>query len=217
LLAVSGVTGTVTKVTVTLRNFGHAFTSDTDMLLVGPGGQKSVLMSDAGGSFPVSDLTLTFDDAQPGIPSGAQLTNGSFGPRDYGISSTDSYPAPAPAGPYTASLAVFNGVNPNGTWQLFIVDDIDGDEGYIDDGWSLTFTQQAVCCETPPTLNVVRNGTNIILRWPTNSTGYGVVAKSVLDPVLTWNPIANPVTIVNGTNTVTIDASTGRRFFQLRK
>lgn len=216
-ITVSGVTGTVTKVTVTLRHFAHAFPADVDMLLVGPGGQNSVLMSDAGGSFPVSNVTLTFDDAQPGIPPASPLSSGSFGPRDFGSSSSDLYPPPAPSGPYMASLSVFNSVNPNGVWRLYIVDDIDGDVGSIDDGWSITLTQQADCCEMPPVLKLIRNGATLILKWPATPTGYGVVTKSALDPALLWNPIVNPVITVNGTNSVVVDASTGRGFFRLRK
>src|SRR5207247_9492258 len=37
---VTGLTGTVLKVTATLRQFGHSFPDDVDVLLVGPGGQK---------------------------------------------------------------------------------------------------------------------------------------------------------------------------------
>ena len=216
VIPVSGVTGAVTKLTVTLRNFAHEFPPDVDMLLVGPGGQKSVLMSDAGGAFPVTDVTLTFDDAQPGLP-GTGLVSGSFAPRDFGIS-VDAYPPPAPSGPYTASLAVFNTVNPNGDWRLYVVDDSDLDEGSIDEGWSITFvTQSVVCCETPPVLDVTRSEGNVALRWPASATGYRVVAKSGFESVLLWNPVANPVNTTNGTNVVIVPVSSGSRFFQLRK
>src|SRR5919108_604256 len=47
-IAVSGVTGPVTKVTATFHRFAHNFPPDVDALLVGPRGQASYLMSDAG-------------------------------------------------------------------------------------------------------------------------------------------------------------------------
>ena len=40
--------GTISKVTVRLNNIAHTFPDDIDVLLVGPGGQTSILMSDNG-------------------------------------------------------------------------------------------------------------------------------------------------------------------------
>src|SRR5688572_18352725 len=47
---VSGLTGLVTSVSATLVNLTHPSPDDLDVLLVGPGGQTVLLMSDAGGS-----------------------------------------------------------------------------------------------------------------------------------------------------------------------
>src|SRR6185503_15011379 len=58
-ITVSGITGTVTKVTVTLSNMSHTFPDDVDVLLVGPGNKKVMLMSDAGGDPDISGVTLT--------------------------------------------------------------------------------------------------------------------------------------------------------------
>jgi subtilisin-like proprotein convertase family protein len=216
-IVVSGLTDAVTKITVTLRNFRHTYPSDVDVLVVGPAGQKSMLISDAGGSFAVTYVTLTFDDDQPALPPG-MLSSGSYAPINLGISGSDSFPGPAPAGPYTASMMQLTNGALNGTWQLFVVDDLMGDEGSIDDGWSITFVTQApVCCETPPTLGIARAGTNVLLRWPAAAAGYGLVAKSGLDSGLGWNPVAGLVTTTNGTNFVTTPAGPGTRFFRLRK
>ncbi|MEY2408683.1 MAG: large repetitive protein [Verrucomicrobiota bacterium] len=215
-IAVSGLPALITKVTATLRNFGHESPSDVDALLVGPGGESSILMSDAGGTFPVSNITLTFDAAQPPLPIG-MLGSGAFAPRDFGISSLDSYPPPAPAGAHTASLSVFNNTNPNGIWRLYVLDDLDEGIGYIDDGWSITIVAQAACCDPAPVLGITRSGTNVVLRWSAAATGYTVVAKSALTSSLTWNPIVNPVTTTDGTNIVTVPATSGNRFFELRK
>lgn len=136
-ITVSGVIGTVTKVTVSLRNLTHTFPDDIDILLVGPTGAKMILMSDTGGSLDVNNVTLTFDDAAAGsLPDSTQIATGTFKPTNIGAG--DTFAAPAPAGPYAATLSTFNNLNPNGTWSLYIVDDTSGDVGTMALGWSLT-------------------------------------------------------------------------------
>ena len=71
------------------------------------------------------------------MPDGCDLSAGNFRPTNYG--SGDTFPAPAPAGPYGAALSVFDGVDPNGAWRLFVVDDAGADSGRIA-GWSLRIT-----------------------------------------------------------------------------
>ena len=134
-LAVSGIAGSVSKVTVTIRQLTHTFPEDIDMLLVGPAGQKVMLMSDAGAGNGITGVTLTLDDVGGAIPFASPIGSGTYRPTDYG--SGDTFPAPAPAGPYGTNLSAFNGSNPNGTWSLYIVDDIEGDAGRIDGGWEL--------------------------------------------------------------------------------
>ncbi len=143
---VSGISGTVSKVTVTLTGMSHTFPDDIDVLLVGPGGQKVLLLSDAGGSFDLVNTTVTFDDAGPVVPDGAQIVSGTFRPSNYGTG--DLFTAPAPAAPYGAVLADFAGLSPNGNWSLFAFDDAGGDLGAIAGGWSLNFqTADPVCCD----------------------------------------------------------------------
>src|SRR2546421_11804714 len=95
----SAVAGSITKVTATLTGLTHGDTSDLDVLLVSPGGQKGLLMSDTGIS--ASSVNLTFDDtAGSSLPS-TVLSSGSFKPTDGaedcpGVSG-DSCPG-APAG-----------------------------------------------------------------------------------------------------------------------
>lgn len=144
-IAVSGVTGTVTKVTARLVNMNHTWPDDIDILLIGPGGQKLLLMSDTGGSLDLINVTLTFDDAGPALPDSTQIVSGTYRPTNYGTG--DTFPVPAPAGPYGATLSIFNGINPNGTWSLYVVDAFAGDLGNIAGGWSLSFeTADPVCC-----------------------------------------------------------------------
>ncbi len=137
-LAVAGVTGTVQRLAVRLNSLSHTYTADLDVLLVGPGGQKVMLMSDAGGSSNVSNVTLTFQDGAPAL-TGTVVT-GTYSPTD--LMPGETLPAPAPAGPYPTTLSPFNGTNPNGTWTLYVLDDEAGDVGTIA-SWSLLVTTAA--------------------------------------------------------------------------
>lgn len=152
-ITVTNVTGLVNKVTVRLHGFSHSWPADVDILLVGPGGQKVVLMSDAGSGNSVNNLTLTFDDAASStLPELTTILEGTFRPTDY--APADSFPAPAPAGPYSTSLSVFNGSNPTGTWTLYIVDDTDQNIGSILTGWSLHLSTVS------PLINLTASMTN---------------------------------------------------------
>lgn len=145
-ISVTGVTGTVSKVTVTLAGFSHEWPGDVDVLLVDPNGQTLLLMSDAGESAnPASGLTFTFDDTAPGfLSSSGPLASGTYKPTNY--DNTDTFSAPAPGGPYGTSLSVFNGSNPNGTWSLFVEDDGTQDIGSISQGWRITITTSVPDC-----------------------------------------------------------------------
>jgi uncharacterized repeat protein (TIGR01451 family) len=137
---VSGLTASVFHVRVALNNLSHSYADDLDVLLVGPGGQTTLLMSDCGGEFPMANVSLTFDDATANaLPDSSTIQSGVVRPSDYGAE-PDFFPAPAPAGPYGTNLAVFNDTDPNGVWSLYLVDDADKDSGLLAGGWSLTFT-----------------------------------------------------------------------------
>ncbi len=143
-ISVSGVTGTVSKVTATITGFSHTFPGDVDILLAGPGGQLIVLLSDVGGTNDAVNLTITFDDAGPA--PGTVLVSGTIRPTNVGAG--DAFPAPAPGPPHGTALAAFNGADPNGTWSLYVNDDAGADVGAIAGGWSLSFqTADPVCCD----------------------------------------------------------------------
>lgn len=146
-IVVSGLGPTVTKVTVTLNLFNHPFPDDVGVLLVGPTGVAVRLMTDAGGGPGlITNFNVSFDDAAPTmVPDEGPLAPGTFQPTEGTISTASnphpaSFPAPAPASPYSNLLASFNGTDPNGTWRLFINDDTMIDGGSIDGGWSITIT-----------------------------------------------------------------------------
>jgi len=138
-ITVSGVTGVVGKVTVSLTGVNHTFPQDMDVLLVGPGDQKVILMSGAGQSALV-DANLTFDDtaAFPLPNAGSPIVSGVWRPGNYLPAA--NLPAPAPANPYGSALAALNNANPNGVWKLFVNDHSAGDAGQIVSGWSLALT-----------------------------------------------------------------------------
>ena len=144
-IQVSGMTGNTTRVAVTLNGFSHGRTNDVDILLVSPSGAKFIFLADAGGFSAQEDKVYTFaDDAAstfpPNIPD---LPSGSFRPTS-GDSVADTFPAPAPAAPYSSPPATFtstfNGSSPNGTWSLFVVDDATNEAGSLNAGWSVTIT-----------------------------------------------------------------------------
>lgn len=138
-VTVTNVSGLVNKVTVRLHGFTHSWPADVDMLLVGPAGQKVILMSDAGSGNSVANLNLTFDDAASStLPELTAILDGAFRPTDY--APVDNFDAPAPAGPYATTLSAFNGTNPNGIWTLYIMDDTDQNFGSILTGWTLNIS-----------------------------------------------------------------------------
>src|SRR5205814_1224644 len=70
---------------VTLFDVAHTTPDSMDFLLVGPGGQKFILMADAGGVLDLSTpVTLTFSDAaNQALPNTAPLTTGQFEPTSW--------------------------------------------------------------------------------------------------------------------------------------
>jgi uncharacterized repeat protein (TIGR01451 family) len=138
-ITLSGLTGAVSHVSVTLSNLTHAFPDDIDVLLVAPSGQKVMLMSDAGGGFSITNVNLTFDDsAAASLPHASALASGTFKPSAYG--SNNILPSPAPVGIRSPAFSVFNGLNPSGTWALYVFDHSVGDAGSIQGGWGLSIT-----------------------------------------------------------------------------
>ena len=74
------------------------------------------------------------------MPGGGPLSNGVFRPNNVAEPELDEFPTPAPTPSSASALSVFDGTAPNGTWNLFIVDDAPGDGGVLIGGWSLTIT-----------------------------------------------------------------------------
>jgi hypothetical protein len=145
-ISVAGVSGTVTNVTVTLFGYSASSADDNDIALVGPNGQKVMLVSDACGG-NLEDRNWTFDDAAPGFPSNngpcdSLPSDVTFRPSNYlgNAEPNDDFSAfpGGPPPPYVTSLSLLTGGSPNGSWNLFAVDDTVGVIGFVIRGWGLT-------------------------------------------------------------------------------
>jgi len=156
-ITVAGGPPQIGAVRVTFFDMWHVFPDNMDALLVGPGGQKYVLMGDAGGANaidPLTPVTITFQDIAPAVlPDSAALTTGKFEPTTW-ESPVTSFPAPAPPAPYnepgsatggsgTQTLTgTFGLSNANGVWSLYVRDDagqLVAITGEIAGGWGLEF------------------------------------------------------------------------------
>ncbi|MDF7821877.1 T9SS type A sorting domain-containing protein [Runella sp. MFBS21] len=203
-ISVSGLTGTIQKVTITLKNLTHTAPDDIDLLLYSPTGQKYVFMSDVGGTNAVTNLDLIFDSsASSALPDNTTLVSGTFRPTDFEVD-TDVFPAPAPAGPYysasTTSLGtLLNNSNPNGTWYLYAVDDAATNTGSIG-GWCLNFTMS---CPTP-TLYV-----NQAIASSGDGTSWANAFKTLQEALSAANACSNitQIWVAAGTYHPTADAS----------
>jgi subtilisin-like proprotein convertase family protein len=134
-ITVSGATRAVGRVAVRLR-LTHDSPEDIDVMLVGPGGQAVMLMSDVGGAPLSASTTVTFaDEATAPLPD--PIVGGTFRPTNVDDGDGDAFTAPAPAGAPGAALSVFKGTNPNGVWRLWVIDDAALDSGQIS-SWTLT-------------------------------------------------------------------------------
>ena len=132
----------VQDVNVVIRNFSHDFPANVDIVLEAPNGASTILMSDVGAGTPVQDLTITLDDQSGNtLPSTTAFESGTFKPTNLGAT-PDLFPTLG-SPPTGALLADLNGVNPNGEWRLYVVDDQGTDTGEISGGWKLELTAKA--------------------------------------------------------------------------
>lgn len=208
-VTVSGLTGKVGKVTVTLNRLSHTFPSDLDILLVGPRGQKVVLMSRVGAGNPIANSTFTFDDGAADFISQSFLQSGTYKPRNLS-SPSESLPTPAPVAPYSEVLGSFVGTDPNGQWSLYIADHGEGDSGSLTGGWSMVI-------EIAPQLKIRRSGSDVLLSWPSSSSNFvlqGTSAFSTNSPFT--NLLLSPV-VIGSENVVTNGSTNGTRFFRLSR
>lgn len=154
-ITVAGAGTNITTVDVQLNGLNHTYPDDLDLLLVGPTGAKLVIQSDIGGGADVTALSYVISDGGSTLlPDGGPLVAGTFKPSN--VSTGDAFAVPAPAGPHneaapagSATLtSIFAGTDPNGAWNLFVVDDSNGDAGTYAGGWCLNFATTPVTLQT---------------------------------------------------------------------
>jgi len=119
-IQVSGLSGTVTDVNLTLKRFSHTYPSDLVVVLEDPSHNVATVLSQSGGSTPIKNIALVLDDE-----------------------SATALPNPLGTGTYQPCcgnlLAAFDGYDPNGTWKLYVQDLEPNDRGHIG-SWSLEIT-----------------------------------------------------------------------------
>jgi hypothetical protein len=141
-IAVSGFSnGVITDVNLILNDLTHTFPVDIDLLLSHSDGRRALVMSDAGTLFDVTDIDLTLDDEAAAELPDDQLTSGPYRPTNLANSDDDLFAAPAPAPNGNVALRTFDGVNPNGTWRLWVMDNGSPDAGDLG-GWALQITAE---------------------------------------------------------------------------
>jgi subtilisin-like proprotein convertase family protein len=160
-ITVSGLPASISNMRITLV-VSHTFPDDLDIMLVGPGGQNAIIMSDVGGDTDTPGfVSITLDDAAlNSLPDAGPLVAGTFKPTNIGTDEAFPAPAPAPAG--TSALSVFNNTNPNGVWKLFVVDDSGGDVGSIS-SWTLDFNLEPTVLANISTRMRVEAGNNVLI------------------------------------------------------
>lgn len=182
---VSGGPAKIQDITVTLYNLQHLVPNDFNVLLVGPQGQKVLLMRGCGGNQAISLTTINFNqNAAASLTAGGKILEGTYKPTQFGIV---QLPSPAPATPYDTSLGVFTGTNANGQWRLFVWDSNNDAAGGAINGWQLSFTGQT---QTSFTYQGVleKNSTPISGDANVRFTLHGGAVSSILD-----QPLAGPI------------------------
>ncbi len=148
-IAVSGITGPLSNLSVTLNLLSHTYPDDLVFGLLNEDlGLGFVFMSGAGGSTDIGNVTLKFSDAAaimlPQSFAGGPITSGTYLPSNYGNYAFTFFDN-------ATNFADFDGFSPNGTWTLFIDDVFPADGGSLASGWSVSFDAAAAPSVPEPT------------------------------------------------------------------
>ena len=147
-----------------------------------------LFMSDVGGSQQINGVDLVFTDRATQSLSTAPISSGTYLPTNLNPpQDQDAFPNPAPGKPYSGSLSVFNGTNPNGVWKLYVLNESFWGTGSIS-GWDITFNDPA-----PPAVTATA---------PTSVTSYSATLNGAINPL----GLASTFAFHFGTDTGYIDA-----------
>ena len=219
-ISVTGLTGqVVTKATVTIQGFSHAFPADVGALLLGPQGQRTILFAAVGGQnkYSVTNLTLIVDDdatnsfpvtnKTPALVSGVyKPTNGYLAFGNAGL----PYDFPSLPGTSNAvsAMSVFKNTDPTGTWSLFVVDNVEGDSGSISGGWSLNLSVAVP-------LLIGKITTNVVVSWPASASNATLQSGPSLTNPSAWTNVGSVPAASSGRFAVTNSILSGSLFYRL--
>jgi uncharacterized repeat protein (TIGR01451 family) len=109
-----------------------------------------------------------------------------------------------PPKPYGSTLSALNGSNPNGTWELFVIDDTLLNVGIISNGWTLTLVSgNTVGYTGDNAVTVTASSTNVgvgsAFSYYITVTNYG---PSVSTNVIVSDILPNGVTLLSSNLTI---------------
>jgi hypothetical protein len=150
---VTGLSGTLTDVTVRLSNWTEPDPEDIYFELIAPTGADLEFLGGVGGVNAFSNVTINLDDSGSSVPT-TTLTSGTFKPTVL-LGTCETLPSlgspncAATVG--TSTFAnIFDGIDPDGTWSLYIDDPFTGDSaGSISNGWSVSIDTTGIGTPTP--------------------------------------------------------------------
>ena len=201
-VSVSGLTGNITNIRLSINNFSHTFPSDVDVVLFGPTGAHSIIFTDALTSSTISGRNYTFQIGATALSTIASSASGTYDVVNGGSFNGTGTPSAVSS----TNLNNFVGTNPNGTWSLYVFDDASGDAGSIG-SWSIEITSNepaAVAYSWSPATFL--SATNVA-----NPTASGMLSTQTYTVTATSNGCSNTdqvvVTVNNPTVTTTRNAN----------
>jgi hypothetical protein len=223
---VTNLIGSIYNVSLEMRGFSNSAPANLDALLVSPDGIAVMLTSGGGGTTPVNNLNLVFDDSGADLSTVNPLVSGTYHP----IYITKRVlPAPAPGSNYLSRFSAFSSVtNINAHWSLYLNDLTLGDYGKVTGGFYLTIvTKPAIQITSPTPIVIQENGSSNVSFTITDSftaiSNLTVTASSdnksllpassvtiqALTPLTSGNFIAtlSPLAYQHGTANITLIAT----------